>query len=495
MAHKRPVFAAVDLGSNSFHLVIARLYDGGWHFLDRIKIPVRLAAGLRADHTLDEQAQQRALEAMRLFEERLRDFHPDHVRVVGTNTFRAAKQTDRFLQQAQGALGFPIDIINGREEARLIYMGVVGEDPVDLRRKLVIDIGGGSTELIIGEGLRPFLMESLHMGCVTYSEHYFGQHPVTENRLKQAFLAARSELDPIANAYKAKGWSLAVGASGTTKALAFLSETLTGSDTITVSSLGAIQGLMSDPAQWHSARWPLIKPDRFKALPGGVAIMSALFDALGIESLTFTSGALREGLLYEMRGEVEHRDLRDVTVQQWIQRFDVDRLQAQRIEQCCLNLWPQLCKPGSEAYTYGAQILSWASQLHEIGLSISHASYHKHGAYLLFHADLAGFLRREKALLSFLVGNHRRRIRCDGPCAEVPPRWDLLLLLRLACIFFRSRKERTLPFIKVKLKENRIKVLLPQGYLDSNPLTALQLNEEVGHWQEVGFRFKVAGWR
>ncbi|MFN3885206.1 MAG: exopolyphosphatase, partial [Rhodocyclaceae bacterium] len=371
--------AAVDMGSNSFRLQVGRVVGNQIYPLDGLKEPVRLAAGLTADKWLDAAAQRRGLAALARFAERLRGFPPDAVRAVATNTLRVARNAAEFLSKAEAALGFPIEVISGREEARLIYLGVAHTLPNQRMRHLVVDIGGGSTEFIIGREMKPLLLESLYMGCVGYSLRYFPEGRIDKRNMKEAELAARRELQAIEQAYRATGWDLAVGSSGTAKAICDLLEANGfAAGTITREGLERLRHRLV--AAGHAAKAGLagMRPDRVPVLPGGVAILSAVFKELGLEEMVYSEGALRLGVLYDLLGRYHHEDMREATVECFLQRYEVDRAQAARVATTALDLYQQL-RPQEDIETSpAAQFLAWAARLHEIGVSVAHTSYHKH---------------------------------------------------------------------------------------------------------------------
>ncbi|MFN4148716.1 MAG: exopolyphosphatase, partial [Rhodocyclaceae bacterium] len=363
--------AAVDMGSNSFRLQVGRVVGNQIYPLDSLKEPVRLAAGLTAEKWLDAAAQRRGLAALARFGERLRGFAPDAVRAVATNTLRVARNAAEFLSQAEAVLGFPIEVISGREEARLIYLGVAHTLPNQRIRHLVVDIGGGSTEFIIGRNMKPLLLESLYMGCVGYSLRYFPDGRIDKRNMKEAELAARRELQAIEHAYRAAGWDLAVGSSGTAKAICDLLE-FNGfaAGTITREGLERLRQRLVAAGHADKAGLAGMRPDRVPVLPGGVAIMSAVFKELDIEEMVYSEGALRLGVLYDLLGRYHHEDMREATVKRFLQRYEVDQAQAARVATTAIELYQQL-RPQEDIETSpAAQFLAWAARLHEIGVSV-----------------------------------------------------------------------------------------------------------------------------
>ncbi|HEX6634957.1 MAG TPA: Ppx/GppA family phosphatase, partial [Usitatibacter sp.] len=316
---------AVDLGSNSFHLAIARVAGEQLYPLDSMKETVRLGSGLTADKHLDDEAQERALAALKRFSERLAGMPREAVRVVGTNALRVARNAGSFLRRAESTLGFPIEVVPGREEARLIYLGVVHSLPMSGHNRLVVDIGGGSTECIIGNKLRPKAMESLYMGCVSYTARFFRDGRIEKKALRQAQIAAREQVQAIAARFEKTGWKEAVGSSGTARSIAeVLARNGQADGSITAAGL-----------QW-------LREDRVPVVAGGVAIMSGVFDELGLEEMTVAEGALRDGVLWDLLGRVHHRDIREVTVEQFVHHYHVDIVQAQRVAALAQDLLRQL---------------------------------------------------------------------------------------------------------------------------------------------------------
>lgn len=485
--------AAVDLGSNSFRLQVARVVDDQIYTLDSLKEPIRLAAGLTADKRLDEASQARALDALRRFGERLRGFAPGAVRAVATNTFRVAKNAQAFLPEAEAALGFPIEIIAGREEARLIYLGASHSLPSASHKRLVVDIGGGSTEFIIGKRHEPKLMESLYMGCVSYTARYFPEGRVDKKRLREAQVAAAKEIELIAHDYQQLGWKEAVGSSGTARAIADVLELNAmnpgGESGITREGLERLCQLMVKTGSLDELDLPGVRSDRLPVLPGGVAIMSAVFEELGIERMVYADGALRLGVLYDLLGRFHDHDMRDATVAQFRRRYQVEGEQVKRVAATALAAQRLLC--GEALSDIERSFLGWAAILHEIGISVAHNAYHKHGAYILTYADMPGFSKKDQARLAMLVLGHRGKLEKLGGMREDDPLWVQVFCLRLAVLLHRSRDDRALPEWQVSRTEKGWQLELPAKWLSKNPWTAAALAEESSVWRQVGREFAV----
>ncbi len=335
--------AAVDLGSNSFRLQVGRVVDDQIYPLDSLREPVRLAAGLTPDKYLDQEAQVRAIDCLKRFGERLRGLPPGAVRAIGTNTLRVAKNARDFVPKFEAALGFPIDIVAGREEARLIYLGVSHSLPPSPDTRLVVDIGGGSTEFIVGAGNQPHRLESLYMGCVSYSLRFFGDGKLGKSAIKHAETAARIELETIKKQFSRKHWQQAVGSSGTARAIADIIESSGWSASgITRDGLDRLRQSLLKAGDVSKLDLPGLKEDRIAVLPGGFAIMSAIFSELDVEQMTIATGAMRQGILWDMIGRAHRRDMRELTVRQFMNRYHVDAGQAHRVERLALKLYEQL---------------------------------------------------------------------------------------------------------------------------------------------------------
>ncbi len=490
---RHDLLAAIDLGSNSFHLAIGRVVDGQIYPLDSLREAVRLGGGLTAEKRIDRATQVRALEALAKFGERLRGFPRQAVRAVGTNTLRVAKNAPQFLRDARDALGFPIEVIAGREEARLIYVGVAHSLPAGSQRRLVVDIGGGSTELIIGEGLEPKLTESLYMGCVSFSLKYFPDGRMDKQRFKAAELAARQELASIVKEYRAAGWQEAVGSSGTAKALSDLLA-LNGfaeGGAITQEGLDRLRSQLIKLERAEPDSMPGLRADRAPVLPGGLAIMMAVFRELGIDSMKVSDGALRQGVLYDLLGRVEHRDMREATVSQFVRRYHVDTAQAERVQAFALRLYDSFV-PRGEDDDPDRLVLDWAARLSEVGLSIAHAQYHKHSAYVLSNADMPGFSRMEQQRLARLVLAHRGKLGKVQDAGLEGTDWLLVFALRLAALLMRSRTDAPLPPLRISGDAGGFTLEVPQSWLDDNPLTGAAFEAESEAWKAVGMKLQVS---
>ena len=475
--------AAVDLGSNSFHMVIARVDEHDLRIVDRIREPVQLAMGLDEREHLSEDAQARALECLSRFGQRLRDMPATSVRAVGTNTLRKAKNARAFLARAQKALGHRVEIVSGTEEARLIYLGVAHSLSDDEGRRLVVDIGGGSTECILGERFEPLRADSLHMGCVSWSKRFFPDGRLRREAFKEAELAARLELQTIERRFRNLGWEAAVGASGTVVTIAeIVRQQGWAEQGITRASLRKLRKALVGAEAVGKLALPTLKPERAAVLPGGLAILSAIFDALEVEELRPSTGALREGVLYDLLGRIRHEDVRDRTIRRFVERFNVDQEQAARVERTAVALHRQVRAAWGLGSPDVRHFLEWGARLHEIGLAVTYSSYQKHGAYLVQHADMPGFSNDDKHVLATLVLGHRRKLL--RPVASEPLTWSdeallrMVVLLRLAVLLNRSRSPRTLPALEVRPTKTGLALAFPPGWLEEHPLTVADLAQE-----------------
>ncbi len=495
MSHKNkpPEFiAAIDLGSNSFHMIVARLHQGQLVVVDKLREMVRLGEGITAEGELKPPVAQRAIDCLERFGQRLRDFPPGSVRAVGTNTLRNASQAGHFLIQAEQALGHPIDIITGVEEARLIYLGVSHGIAEDSSQRLVVDIGGGSTELIVGEAFNPRYMESLEMGCVSITQRFFPDGKINEKRIKAALLAASLEVAPHKKSLKQLGWKQAIGASGTIRAVrAVLLENDWSSEGIPIEGLYTLVKKLTEFKQIDDIKLFGLSPERAPVFLGGVLVLLATFEKLNITRMIVSNCALREGLIHDLQGRIEHEDTRAYSVKNMVERYHIDQEQAKRVAQSALYIFKQLRDSWSLNKANHPDWINWAAQLHEIGLDIAHKHYHLHSAYIIEHSDLAGFSQQEQRKLSLLIRLHRRKFQ-PSLINKLPQRWQksttkMAIILRLAFILNRSRNSDPIPDFTLQGKENSLQIIFPKKWLNNQPLTQADLEQEAVYLEKSGF--------
>ncbi|MFZ9641977.1 MAG: exopolyphosphatase [Candidatus Methylopumilus sp.] len=496
MVNSKPTFseiAAVDLGSNSFRLQLARVVDDHLIFHDSLREVVRLGAGLSDDRVLSDEALSRAIDCLNRFGERLRGLPPQAVRAVATNTFRVAKNAPQLLKAAQDALGFPIEIIAGREEARMIFVGVSHSLPKTEYKRLVIDIGGGSTEFIIGQGLEPLEMESLYMGCVSYSLKYFADGKITEQAFERAQIAAATEIQSISKNFKSKHWQEAVGSSGTARSLGEVLRLNGLTDgTVTLDGLYQLRQLLIKSKEIKKIQLNGLSADRAAVIAGGLAIMLAAFEGLNIDKLTVANSALREGVLYELLGRMQHEDTRDSTVNSFMRRYHVDREQVKRVQALALVLLSQIQHKLSMDIAVAKQYLVWAAKLHEIGVSIAHGGYHKHSAYIIENADMPGFSKMEQEMLGFLVRAQRRSLTKMGMPALSEDLTVLTMIFRLAVLFHRNRLDIKPPELNLAWHKAGFGLDVEPGWLTKNPLTDAELASEIVYWKDLNIALSLA---
>jgi exopolyphosphatase/guanosine-5'-triphosphate,3'-diphosphate pyrophosphatase len=478
--------AAIDLGSNSFHMIVAELRANELIIVDRLREMVRLGAGLTPQRSLTQEIQLKALTCLERFGQRVRDMPPGSVRAVGTNTLREARNAGPFLALAERALGHPIEIIAGIEEARLIYQGVAQSLATDGKRRLVMDIGGGSTEYIIGVDKTPMQKESLRMGCVSMSLEHFPDGKVTPKRFKKAVIAAQRELEPFEHLFGKQRWDEAVGASGTLRAV---QKTVVGQGWskggIGAAGLNQLVDAMLAAGRVDKAQFGDLDPERYLSIAGGLAILQATFKSLGIQHMQVSDGALREGLLYDLLGRIHNDDIRGRTVSALAARYHIDMEHVARVRATLGKFLAQLPLVGAVDREAAEQWLDWAATLHEIGLDIAHSGYHKHGAYIVENADLPGFSRQDQQLLATLVRAHRRKFPAKL-IKDLGPPWNeaaqsLALLLRLAIVLNRSRQVGELPEIRLAVAPARVDLRFPPQWLEAHPLTVADLEQEAAY--------------
>jgi len=487
-------YAAVDLGSNSFHLVISRYDHGEFTVVDRQREVVRLAAGLDRDNHLSEEVANRALTSLEQFGQLLRTIPPTRVRVVGTNALRRLQGKSQFLERAERALGHSIEIIAGREEARLIYLGVSKWSAQGDESRLVIDIGGGSTEIIAGKGDTAYCRESLEVGCVVQSKQFFDDGVLSAERFDQAVLAAELAIQPVVKQFRLQGWSQVIGCSGTMKSLA--QAMIAGGwskDAIQPLGLQRLREVAIQAGHIDNLQIPGLTRDRKPVFAGGLSIILALFELFDIDEMSVSDIALREGVLYDLVGRSSSdEDIRNVTVTAMLSRWSVDTLHCNQVRETALNLYRQVESAWDIQHVLFEQILGWSALMHEVGLSVSHDGYHKHGAYLVANGDMAGFARRDQLLISAMILGHRRKFPLgrfeELPSNLVTPAKRVAVILRLAVLLHRGRGSQGLNDISAQAEGQQLRISFEQGWLEKNPLTEADLNQEQSWLKSIGVR-------
>lgn len=486
--------AAIDLGSNSFHMIVCKLEKGKLRTIDRLKEMVRLASGLDTDRNLNIETQDKALLCLERFGQRIRNFPPGSVRIVGTNTLRTAKNSQQFIIKAEKALGHSIDIIAGIEEARLIYQGVANSLGSNAKSRLVMDIGGGSTEYIIGVDDVAHTKESLNMGCVTVSNLFFKDGKISKKAFKRATLYAQQKLAPFYRAYNKANWEEAIGASGSLRSInKVLIANEWSNNGITKEGLDKLVSHITHCDHINELDLLDLDDERLPVFLGGVAIIYATFKTLAIEQMTVSDGALREGLVHDLLGRIYDYDIRSKTVLTIAEHYLTDTEHTQRITKTVNTILNQLdnscCTENSKIIT---QFIHWAVALHVIGQGIAHSQYHKHSAYIIENGDFAGFSRQDQVLLATLVRSHRKKLS-KSRFKKLPEPWCqdapyLTVVLRLAILLHRNRHTHTAPDFKISIQSSKINIVFSDDWLSNAPLTRTDLELEAHYLEDAGFK-------
>lgn len=490
------LIAAVDIGSNSFHMVVARMEHGEPRVIDRLRDTVRMAAGLRADGTLDLLRRTRALSCLARFGQRIAGLPSLRVRAVATNTVRQLASPQTFLTAAEAALGHPIEIVSGREEGRLIFLGAAHDLPASREPRLIIDVGGGSTEFIIGRGLAPLHTESVQAGCIATTLRFFPGGKLTPKRWQRARTEIGVLLQQFAEDFRESGWQDAYGSSGTTKSIDAVVQAMKFSDDgITLASLASLRDVLLEQGQISTLKLPGLIEERTPVIAGGVVIFEAAFAALGIDRLRVCESSMREGLLWDLLGRAGGSDPRTASIEALATRYGVDRAQARRVEATAMILFDQVA-PQWKLDAEAREWLSWAARVHEIGLAIAHSQHHHHGAYILRHADLAGFSRQEQQRLAAVVELHRRKPD-KAVISALPQRYRQFAryttaLLRLAVLFRRSRRAESLPPMHLAATSQRLRLALPATWFEQHPLSEADLQQEQAPMAELGLKLEIS---
>jgi exopolyphosphatase / guanosine-5'-triphosphate,3'-diphosphate pyrophosphatase len=485
------LYAAVDLGSNSFHMVIAHLSEGRFRIVDRIKERVRLAEGMDEQKRMSPEAMARGLTCLSLFAERLTNIKPDQIRIAGTYTLRRASNAREFVSEAAKVLNHPIEIISGQEEARLIYQGVAHTQHIE-GQVLVVDIGGGSTELIIGEGFDHKALTSRKMGCVSLTQRFFANGKLNEKAFHGAVLETQHQLAPIINQYRKLGWQSCLGSSGSIRAVRDVLQGEGWTDgAITLAGLERLKQEMLDHKRVDQLKLAGLTEERKGVFAAAVTILLGLFTSLPIERMEYSDGALREGLLYEFEERLQHHDIRERTALALSTHYHIDKRQANRVEQSVLALFDALSGPWQMPEEPYRAILGWAARLHEIGLVINYSGIQRHSAYILQNTDLPGFTQDDQALLAALVRFQRKGLKLS----ELPPLPNhdtqtvlrCIRILRLAVAAHHRRQDNLLPKWNVQAAEDQLVVTLPIDWCDENRLLMQNLEKEHRYCQEQGW--------
>jgi len=491
------MMAAVDLGSNSFHMIVASLEENGTlKIIDRIKEMVRLSAGLDSKNNLNEETQQRALECLSRFSQSLQNIHANDIRITGTNTLRIAKNSNKFIKKAKNVLGHRIDIISGVEEARLVYHGAVYSLAELGNKRLVVDIGGGSTEIIIGKNNKPIKLESLEMGCVSITKKFFSDGVINKSRIKKADIFARQLVEPERRSYLKTGWEQCVGTSGSIRSISkVLLATEITDGTITDKGLKKLLDILLEFELIKNIKLDGLNSDRRQVFIGGVIVLNAVFKALKLKEMIASDGALREGLILDMVGRIKHEDIREISVQQLASRYGVRQEHAENIILSCKHLSSELKKTWALDEENNQLLLLWAANLHEMGLAISHTGYHKHGAYLVLNSDMPGFSMHEQLLLSLLIRYHRQKILLKD-FESFSPKYSkkifyLIILLRIAVILNRSIPEYQEPDYTVTANKDSLTLSFSEQWLENNPLTFADLQNETDYLSTIGIKLLI----
>ena len=489
------MLAAVDLGSNSYHMVVARYTLGQLRVVDRLRETVRMAEGLDGRGGLDVEVRQRALRCLARFGQRIRDIPAHRVRAVATNTVRRLAAPQAFLMPAETALGHAIEIVSGREEARLVYLGVAhAQPPRNGHRRLVVDIGGGSTECIIGRGFETLERDSVQLGAVAGTLRYFGNGKLSRRKWREALIEASVEFQQFAATYRSLGWQEVIGASGTNKAIGEICAAMKlTKGAITAEALPVVRDELLRASSIDGIKLPGLSDDRRPIIAGGLLVLEAAFASLDLQRMVVSKAALREGVLYDMLGRAGDQDPRDVSVDALGQRYGIDRAQALRVEATACRLFDQVAAAW-QLSPDDRVMLSWAAQLHELGLTIAHSQYQVHGAYVLAQSDIAGFSRQEQQFLAALVRAHRRKVPrtvFDAlPDRLLPAVRRLSMLLRLAVVLHRGHDDPDIPGLEARAVGDTLVLRLPPRWLDERPLLQADLAGEPAETGTLGIALR-----
>ena len=494
--HDGDTLAAIDMGSNSFHMIVARVTLGQLRIVDRLRETVRLGEGLYGKGRLDAEVRDRTLACLSRFGQRIRGVPPRHVRALATNAVRQMATPRDFLLPAEEALGHSIEVISGREEARLIYQGVAHmQPPKPGERRLVIDIGGGSTEYIIGSGLDTLNRESLQVGCISSTRRFFPSGKLTRKKWQDAFNEVAAEYQQFAATYRSVGWQETLGSSGTNKAIGAICAAMgLTKGAVTAQALPQVRERMLDAGHIDAIDLPGLSDERRPVIAGGLLALEAAFAVLGLERMAISKAAMREGVLYDMLGRGSEHDPREAAIQALTHRYGIDEAQAERVHATALELFDQVARD----WKLGADerlMLGWAARLHEVGLTIAHSQHHVHGAYILANSDIPGFSQQEQLFLAALLRTHRRKVPATAfealPERLLKPALRLAALLRLAVVFHHSGEDQPMPQPKLAASGNTLRLRLDGKWLDAHPLLRADLEGEPDDIRGLGIELQL----
>jgi exopolyphosphatase/guanosine-5'-triphosphate,3'-diphosphate pyrophosphatase len=486
------MYAAVDLGSNSFRLHIGEPIAGQMHIVRTARDPIRLAAGLGPDGALSSEAMETAVRSLRDFSSILRQHRLDAVRVVATNTLRVATNAEALLPRLEAAIGYPVEVISGEEEGRLIYMGVSCALARAGEQRLVIDVGGGSTEVIAGRGDAIELVESFSIGTHPQSAAYFPGGRIDAQSFEAAVNAARARFEDAADQYRAHGWQAAYGSSGTIRAVSdLIARNRLGEGfehgAMSIDSLLALRDKLIEAGHAGAFDLPGIKRERVIVMAGGLSVLIGAMQEFGVRALTAINAGLRLGVLSDLELRARRSDRRDSAIEDCMRRFGVDQGRAQRTASIARQLYDRLGAGDGGLRRH----LLWSCMLHEVGLAVSHSGAHKHAAYIVEHADLPGFTNREQRLMSGIVLAQKGNLRKVRELLGAPDLARAVLAMRLAAVFMHARVDGDLEDFRLRMK-TRIEIDTPRGWLKQHPTVAAWFEKEAAAWGEVGVGFQVA---
>ncbi len=484
-----PPIAAVDLGSNSFHLLVAREVEANFQVLHREKQKIRLASGLTKNNKLRQTAIDRGVAALKQFAETLQDFNADQVKVVATYTLRNATNIDDFLDQAREVFPYEIDVISGQEEARLIYQGVA-HNVYHEDNRLIIDIGGGSTELIIGQGFTPLRLTSRNMGSASFSQRFFANGEISHKAFEKAIIRAEQNLEAVSSSFIKADWQCCLGTSGTIKSVCLIINNEFGTDTIDYQQLIWLKHQLIEAGHVDNLNINGLLDDRKSSICGGLAILLAVFKQFKIAAISYCDFALREGLLHEMQDNLKQKDIRVTAITSFCKRFDTDASHAELIQNTIRLLYQSLKKTWGLKNTDHLAILLWAAELHEIGLSINSSGIHKHSSYIVENSLLPGFTQQQQQLLATLIRFHRKKIRpADLPKLSIisPQKLCYLItIMRLAVLLNQKRQPNYLPDYQLQATTDSLCLNFPDTWFEEQALLQADLDVEQQYLEKIG---------